>query len=329
MNSEVNKIEYHKELDQAILSTVVYFDIFDYPLTISEIWKWLYVKDSIGKYNISEILDRLENNYNLNEKISFKNVFYFLKGREDIINIRHRRHLIAIPKWRKARRVTKILRIIPYLYNISACNKIAYYNAENNSDIDFFIITKKGRIWMTRFFVTLITSILGVRRQKNKIANRICLSFYITENHYDLSRLTIEDPDIHFIYWFSQISQIYDRQASYKKLINKNSWIKKYLPNFTYFKGVEYERKVKDIKILAEIREYFEKVLDSRVGDYIENKIKNYQIKKMDKNLESARWQQNTNVMISDDILKFHEKDTRTKVKAEFYKRIKELGLDY
>ena len=65
MNNEVNKIEHYKELDQAILSTIVYFDIFDYPLTISEIWKWLYIKDGIDKYNISDILDRIEINYNI------------------------------------------------------------------------------------------------------------------------------------------------------------------------------------------------------------------------------------------------------------------------
>lgn len=40
--------------------------------------------------------------------------------------------------------------------------------ADENSDIDLFIITKKDNLWTARFIVTAITLILGIRRRNTQ-----------------------------------------------------------------------------------------------------------------------------------------------------------------
>ncbi|MBU0897651.1 hypothetical protein KJ806_00795, partial [Patescibacteria group bacterium] len=75
MNCELqnneNKIA---KLKKAIIRVIVFFDIFDYPLTLSEIWRFISLK-----CELVEVFDILENGI---EGISSQNCFYFLSGKE-------------------------------------------------------------------------------------------------------------------------------------------------------------------------------------------------------------------------------------------------------
>ncbi len=48
---------------------------------------------------------------------------------------------------------------------IALCNSRAMGEADENSDTDLFIITKKGNLWTARLLITAFTSLLGVRRR--------------------------------------------------------------------------------------------------------------------------------------------------------------------
>ncbi len=55
--------------------------------------------------------------------------------------------------------------LFPQIQMVVLCNSRAMGEADENSDIDLFIIAKKGNLWIGRFIVTAITSLLGVRRR--------------------------------------------------------------------------------------------------------------------------------------------------------------------
>lgn len=63
------------------------------------------------------------------------------------------------------RLVLRLLELFPQILLIALCNSRAMGEADENSDIDLFIIAKKGNLWTVRFIVTILTSILGVRRR--------------------------------------------------------------------------------------------------------------------------------------------------------------------
>ncbi len=48
---------------------------------------------------------------------------------------------------------------------VALCNSRAMGEADENSDIDLFIIAKKKNLWTTRFVVTFIAALFGVRRR--------------------------------------------------------------------------------------------------------------------------------------------------------------------
>lgn len=342
--------------EYSILSTLVFFDIFDYPLTIFEVWKWVYQnfqfpisnfqsipnsQFSISRHScrISEIQDLLENSENLHKIIDSKNGFYFLRGRGELVARRRDLYRDAEARWKKLRRVANILQYIPNVKMIAACNTLPINDFKPQSDIDVFIIVKKNRIWQTRFFVTTLVSLLGEWRHKKNIAKKICLSFYVTDDALNLEPIAKKPYDIYLTYWIALVAPLYKYNWNsdesrgqpsafagisdiYQQFLKANSWVKEYLPNFFGYEPVEFERRVGESKFFSSIKKIEEKISDSKIGDWFEKFFKKIQKNKMGKNYQSAYRKGGSDVIISDQMLKFHEIDRR-----EEFRKIFELKL--
>ncbi|MCD4704631.1 hypothetical protein K8R66_00985 [bacterium] len=305
-------------LEKAILKTVIYYDIFDYPLTGFEIWKWLYDY----QVTLDEVVKALENSFDLKRYLETKDGFYFFKGRKSLINTRKARRDYSIDKWRVGLRAAWFLRIIPFIKTIILCNSIAYFNAEKDSDIDFFIIVKDKYLWLTRFLITILLHFLRIRRHGNKISDRICLSFYIIDNNLSLEKLTYK-RDIHFYYWLLHFVPIFDT-GIYKKFFKNNAWLKNYIPRASTWEVID-NWMTKDNFFTKIFRTFLERILDNFLGRFLNSFLRKVQLFKMSKNKFSKSKENNTDVIISDNILKFHEEDNRKSIRDIFYKRISKL----
>ena len=84
-------------VSSAILSTLAYHDIFDYPLDLSEIFD-LLVKKKSGKESIARGLGRLR----IAGKVSGNNECFFLKGRRKIVRVRKLRIKYSQAKLKQA-----------------------------------------------------------------------------------------------------------------------------------------------------------------------------------------------------------------------------------
>lgn len=84
-------------------------------------------------------------------------------------------------KWKRARRRMWILPYIPYVREVGVTGSIVLNNASETSDIDVLTTAREGRIWTTRLFVTAVTHILGIRRHRRRIRDRLCFNHYRTE----------------------------------------------------------------------------------------------------------------------------------------------------
>ena len=309
-------------LEKAILKTLAFFDIFDYPLTLVEIYKWLYQPDK--NYQLSDVSQFLDSE-NLKDKISDKNGFYFLKGRERIIQTRLERHQLAEKKFKIVLRTVKRLRWLVFVKMIAVCNTAGYNNAMAKSDIDFFIIIKSGRLWWSRLVIILLTQLLGLRRHNKKIANRICLSFYITEDHLNLSNIALPPADPYLVYWLATLAPIYDLNQA-NDFWQANNWLKGYLPNF-YRPVLNNRRFVTDGWPRRIFKKINSRILTGPVGSWLEKVAEFIQLEKIKKNISSIASQPDTRVIIADDILKFHETDRREEYCLRWREKLKQLGI--
>jgi len=309
----------NSDLEKSILKTIAYFDIFQYPLTSLEVYKWLFLPEK--NYTFIETLKTLDNLV-LADQIQKKFGFYFLPQQSQNVKIRLERYYLAEKKFKIALFVIARLGWFSNIKNISICNNVGYNNAQAQSDIDFFIIIRAGHLWFSRLLITLITSILMLRRHAKEIANRACLSFYLADDHYDISDIALNPPDIYLIYWLATLAPVYD-QDSYLDFLKANDWQKKYLPNFYPVKMSCRRRYVHSQN------QFFKKInfklFTFKTGGWLEKTSKILQRQKMKGHFHSGHT--GTEVVITDSMLKFHENDRRRQYYQTWQAKLKDLNL--
>jgi len=294
-------------MSEAILKTIVYFDIFNTPLTKEEIYRWAWKCPAQKYIEFLQKLNELVEKNVLNQKYGY----YFLPEREEIIDTRQRAIPIVEEKIMIAKRACKKIRWVPFVEAVFVCNTVAGGGVKKTSDIDVFIIIKDGRLWLSRFLTTLVLSIYGLRRNKKNIANKICLSFYTSDKNLDLSTIKVNDDDVYLIYWIDNLIPIYDPKNIRKQIRRKNQWIKKFIPNALQNYKTLYRWRVDSSKTSSAFRYFFEKVWGGNYGNLIEKQAKEMQKAKMKLNLMSNQNKGNLGVIITDSMLKFHENDRR------------------
>jgi len=296
-------ININPSIKRAIRETIAFFDLFDCPLTGFEIWQFLNIKcEYIQVLSALEVLK--------NEKlIKEKNGYWFMRGRVEIFEVRRDRYNIAIDKFKRAGRTVRIFRYAPWVKMIAVGNIMGANNTHEDGDIDLFIVTSPGKIWLTRFFCASIAQIFGWRPRPGAEKNKICLSFFLSTNVMNLEKYKTRPDDIYFHYWLASLCPIYDTGGYYQKLIQENGWIYDYLPNWSSV--VASERR----GVHADISSFYFDIIEMFFSG-LEKYVKNWQLKRLPVTLKYLM-NIDTRVVINDNILKMHVNDRR----EEYYKR--------
>ncbi len=332
-----------QRIKQSILATLAYFDIFDYPLTQLELGRFLYAEDG-GKWKDTEVAEQLRHLENIHQ-LRHKEGYYFLFGREEIVDRRQRNIWFIERKMKKAIRGVKKLAHIPFVRAVFVCNTVSGVGIDEKSDIDVFIITKKGRIFLARAIATLYLSLFNLRRTKRKVKDKICLSFYVADDNLNLQGISLPDlsgvasakidlsgvalakPDIYLMYWLAQLIPVYDPDNLLSSLQKANTWVKKYLPNA--FSGYDLLSRwqVENNKFWQSLKFFFEKTWQNSYGDLLEKQAKEMQLNKMKMNYTSVQNEPDTRVIVNDKMLKFHEKDKRAEYRERWVQKFNGLDL--
>ncbi len=292
-------------LEQSILETIAYFDIFSYPLTVFEVWKWLYhspeLPDSyLRQAAIGDIRQALATSKTLQAELSEHHGFYYLRGREEIVAVRQRRYLLAERKYERAKKMVRWLRCIPHIRMVGICNTLAYNNSRQGADIDLFIITAPGKTWPVRFWVTSFLKLLDMRPRPGRTRDMLCPSFFIDTDHLNLESVAISQ-DIYLMYWISQVMPLYD-EGVYQQFVAANAWISRSIPHWQPI--IPTSRRVIDRAGAAK------KILRVCSDLVAVQRYQQYQLRIIPHRLRKMA-NQDTSVVMRPGILKFHDTDRR------------------
>ena len=302
----MDKTEENMNIKKAVLETIVFFDIFDFPLTHFEIWKYAEVECELN--DVAKILS----DSSLAEVLGEKNGLYFLKGRDEIYITRMKRYAYSFKKFKRALFVAKIFRWLPWIKMIAVGNVIGGNNTKADSDIDLFIVTQANRIWLARLGCVLITEILRLRPKGKNVKDKICLSFFISEANLDLQSVVL-DNDYYFRYWLAELTPIFIKEDVYKKFITANQWFLEKMPNWILYKS--YKRSVADI-----VPRFYNATIDFLCG-WSENIAKKLQEARLPAELRTLM-NKDSRVVVSDKMLKFHKNDRREEYNKLFKGRV-------
>lgn len=294
-----------------ILAEMAFFDMFDFPLTEEEIFLFFPIKSQ--PENISQFLDSL-----LTEgRIKKDRNYYCLMGREQNLIVRNERKKYFLRKLKRAQRVALLFRFIPWIKMIAISNVIGSENLKNESDIDLFIIVKEGHLWLTRLLAAGLMKIFGLRPKVGHEKDKICLNFFLSDNHFNIKSFMLESGDIYFPYWLVGLVPIYNISKTFEKFIASNSWLFDYFPNYRLDGKTVQNNKLSKL---------YTSVWNKILGRF-EQRAKKLQIKILPPELKEAM-NKDTAVVINNDVLKLHSKDRRLYYKNIFNERLNKLNAN-
>ena len=219
---------------QAILKTLAYADIFNYPLTAKEIHHWLISSTPIKLINLN-----------------FKNIpkianYFHLPSRQSTVKLRRHHAKSSLKKLKIAQRIANYLKFIPTIKLIAITGALSMNNSNEHDDIDLLIITKTNQLWTTRLISILFLELIGKRRRpgselsasaaslevssepSSSSKNKICLNLFLDESSLVLPKTK---RNLYTAHEVVQIKPIFDRGNTYQDFLNANSWVKQFLPN--------------------------------------------------------------------------------------------------
>lgn len=217
-------------MKKAILQTLSYADVFDYPLSASEVWRFLISQNAKRKTQ-NEIKKELTTNSFLVSRITYHDGFYSLKGREEIFAIRKKREKWSQEKQKLAEKVAEILRKIPWIKMIGITGALAMENSDKEDDIDLLIATRRNRLWLTRLLTVFLVELVARRRRPRDrdVRDKICLNMFLDENHLAVPK---NEQDLFSSHEVCQMRPLWDKDETYQKFLRENQWSRKFLPNW-------------------------------------------------------------------------------------------------
>ncbi len=282
-------------MEQAVLKTLIYGDLFDYPLKAWEIHKWLIGK-KCDLIEVERALLRLMKK----GKVKQQGDYYYLSLRKGLVKKRLQRADHSSNLLTEAERVSWILRHIPGVLLIGVSGALAMQNADTDDDIDLFIITKPQRLWLVRAGILGILGMMGKKRSpqssRQQAAGTFCVNTIL-----ELEQLGQTRQDLYTAHEVLQMKVLWQKEHAYQIFLEENEWVFGYLPN--WISG--QMGKLKRPKMIH----------PEGIGSWINRWLEHVQLRYMQKPIGDEK--------ISKEAVYFHPMDYRQQILEKYKSRMK------
>jgi hypothetical protein len=209
-NTDLTSVQEH------ILRTLLYFDIFHYPLKENEIFKFL------GRNGVEPNAVAADAELLVQNRIIFRfgELFSLHNDNANVLR-RIEGNRIATQGMKIAEKMSRKIGRFPFIEAVMVSGSLSKDFMDRESDIDFFIITKPGRLWFARTMLILYKRIFLGNSHKH-----FCVNYFIDTDH-----LEIEEKNLFTATEVATLIPMTNGRL-YRKFIESNKWIKQYFPNF-------------------------------------------------------------------------------------------------
>jgi hypothetical protein len=231
-------------LNSAILKTLSYSDVFDHPLTLDEIYRFLVAHAC--REDILVCLGELDLAHQ-------KDGYYFLRGREQIVEIRKYRESASRRAYNRAHWYGRILGRLPFVRMVALTGSLAMRNCDQTGDYDYMLVASHGRVWTARIFALLLNKFANV------FGETLCPNLIVSESMLEWKE--------HKLYAARELAQmvLISGAGVFNDLRVANNWIEDYLPNSnTSHVDAPYEKP-------SLFRKIIENFLSGKLGDKLES----------------------------------------------------------
>jgi hypothetical protein len=163
-------------LENSILKVLAYFDLFNYPISGEEVF--FFLDTPVDKDALSATMEHL-----LEEHRIFRHGGFFSLQDDPGLVVRrlkgndHAQTLLSI-----AAKNSRFLFQFPFVRGIGISGSLSKNYADENADIDYFIITGPNRLWISRTLMHLYKKLTFLTGRQH----RYCMNYYIDEQALEI-----------------------------------------------------------------------------------------------------------------------------------------------
>jgi hypothetical protein len=204
---------YFGEEEKKILRALLYFDIFNYPLTAEEVVRFSpAIINSLPHQSLANLVS---------QKLLFRvQDFYSLQDDPQLVMRRLKGNALADEKMKIAKRFSKLVSFFPFVRAVLLSGSISKNYMDENSDIDYFIVTDVNRLWIVRTALAAFRRIFLFNSHKN-----LCTNYFV-----DGKNLEISEKNIFTAIELCTTKPMFG-QSTVEKFQAANTWAFSFLPN--------------------------------------------------------------------------------------------------
>ncbi|MGB0403669.1 MAG: nucleotidyltransferase domain-containing protein [Salibacteraceae bacterium] len=288
-------IELSSSVKRAI-RCVIYYSLFRYPLRFDE----LYLSES-DKQKMDELV--------ASKKLFGLNNYYSTLEIKDNLERRLQGNKLYDQTIDRAIKRAKFIFQFPFVEGVYISGSMSKGFMTEDGDVDFFIVTKPGRLWLARTILILFKKVFLANSRKF-----FCLNYFVDSDH-----LEIEEQNIFTATELITLIPVCDRGVL-GEFNQKNQWVKHFYPNANF-----------RIPLVGECKkgflfQVFESVLKTKIGSWLDKrcmsltlnvwkkKFGNFKPDDFDLALKSRTY-----------VSKHHPQNFQKKVLTEFEERVNEF----
>jgi hypothetical protein len=243
-----NKITIDNSIN-SILSAIVYFDVFNFPLKKNELFEVSNFRGTMDQFDMA-----------IKDSISYKYIKlegeYYMPNYASIDNVTERITKENFSKKIKSKVLfySNLISKFPFVESVSISGSYSKGVADKTGDIDYFIICTPQRLWICRTLLILFKKIFLLNSKKY-----FCVNYFI-----DSDNLIVPDKNLFVATEIKFLIPVYNH-ALFKKFQGTNKWTDEYLPNKknqAFLKNEESKP--------SKIKYIIEKLLQNKTGDILD-----------------------------------------------------------
>ncbi len=289
-------------LENAILRTVVYANIFSYPLTLDELHTYLICDERVS---CQELEQALYHSPRLQDMLVLRDGYIALIENNQTISLRQTRERIATQLLPKAHRYGKWLSQIPFVRMVALTGALAMSNPSSEADdVDYLLVVERGRVWMARAFAVMMVRLVRL------LGTELCPNYVLSSDNLPQKR-----QDLYIAHEVAQMIPLYG-QDLYQEMLACNTWAQTFLPNAS-------GHTLKDSSHGSHVKNTLEYLLSGRVGQWLESWEYHRKSQKFLPQTQHAA----TGAHIDADTVKGHFNDHGQRVLEAYQERLRALNL--
>lgn len=206
------RVEYYTEVEKALIRAILYFDIFNYPITAEEARAFA---PFLVNTSCEQLLDNL-----VSQGVLFKHGrFFSVRNDARLVAKRLQGNRLAARRMKTAKRYSRLIASFPFVRAVMLSGSISKNFMDEYSDIDYFIVTEKNRLWIVRTALVLFRRIFLFNSLRN-----FCVNYFV-----DLNNLAIPDNNIFTATELATLKSMHG-ESTIQEFHKENQWVRDALP---------------------------------------------------------------------------------------------------